>query len=320
MARWLVGAYGPDMDGTAPGVTVLRDRADGSLERDDALVAALASPSFLAVDGDTVYAALEGSQEVVALDRATLAVTERASSGGQWPCHVGVYDGTVVAANYGDGVLGVLGTAPLALVQQVTATGSGPHPAQEGPHAHATFLLADGRVLSADLGADRIHVHDLVDGRLERTASIALPAGTGPRDVAQHSSGTILVMGEHGNTITILDERLEIVETVPVPGAQPTDQGAGLAIAATGFVYTALRGSNTIGVLRIDATGRTLEPVGSVSTAGDWPRHLVLGDGVVHVANQQSSTVASFRLGPDGLPVLIGEPLTVANPTFLLRA
>ena len=95
MGRWLVGAYGPDMDGTAPGVTVLRDRADGSLERDDALVAALASPSFLAVDGDTVYAALEGSQEVVALDRVTLAEIGRASSGGQWPCHIGVFDGTV---------------------------------------------------------------------------------------------------------------------------------------------------------------------------------------------------------------------------------
>ena len=318
MTRWLVGAYGADMDGSAPGIVTLRSRPDGSLEPDETIARPLASPSFLAADATRVYATLEGSREIVALDRQTLVEVARSSSGGQWPCHVSVVGDVLIAANYGDGVLGVIDTATFELVQAVTAEGSGPHPAQEGPHAHSSLALPDGRVLSADLGADRVHVHTVAEGRLQRTASVALPAGTGPRDLLRHPSGHALVLGEHGNTVTVLDASLAIVESVAVPGALDADQGAGLVLSDAGFVYTLLRGSNLVGVLRIGDDGRGLRAIGTVSTAGDWPRHLALDGDVLHVANQQSATVASFRLAEDGSPTLIAAPTAVANPTYLL--
>ena len=46
MTRWLVGAYGADMDGSAPGIVTLRSRPDGSLEPDETIARPLASPSF----------------------------------------------------------------------------------------------------------------------------------------------------------------------------------------------------------------------------------------------------------------------------------
>ena len=60
MTNWLVGAYGPEMDGTASGITGLRSRPDGSLEPVDGFLIEAPSPAFLArVDG-LLCAALEG--------------------------------------------------------------------------------------------------------------------------------------------------------------------------------------------------------------------------------------------------------------------
>ncbi|CAN5208409.1 hypothetical protein BH11ACT5_BH11ACT5_21750 [soil metagenome] len=43
------------------------------------------------------------------------------------------------------------------------------------------------------------------------------------------------------------------------------------------------------------------------------------GDGdVLHVANQVSNSIASFRLGSDGMPSLIAEPTAVPSPNYLL--
>ena len=316
MSEWWVGAYGPDLGGTAPGITRLRRRDDGTLEVDDSIVVELASPSFLAADHSTLYATLEGSAEVAVVDRKTLSVTRRVSSGGAYPCHLGLYGDTVIVANYGDGSLAVLDGDILS------ATGSGPHPAQDGPHAHSSLELEPGIIVSADLGADRIHVHTLVDGVLTRTASVELPPGTGPRDLLLHPSGMLLVLGEHSSAIIVLDWRggeLLFVDSFGLPGAEPGDQAAGLVVSHDGVIYALLRGSNRVSVLGSSEDGRALERLGSVSSEGEWPRHLALDGRILHVANQLSSTVASFELGDDGLPVLIGSPTAVASPTYLLQ-
>ena len=317
MSTWLAGTYTADMDGTAQGILALASRPDGSLEV-TGLAAVASSPSYLLADGDTVYAVAEAAGQVVAFTRSAdgLERGAAASAGGEAPCHLGLYGSTLIASNYVSGSLGVLDTSPLALVQQLDATGSGPHHVQDGPHAHSTLQLADGRVLSADLGADRIHVHTLTGGSLERTASVELPGGTGPRDIVQLASGNLLVLAELGGAVLVLSPALETLATVPIPGAEPGDHAAGISLWGD-FVYVALRGSNTIGVLRL--TDATLEPVASVSSAGNWPRHHAVDGSVLHVANQLSSTVASFDLSEGGIPRLLAEPTPVASPTFLLR-
>jgi 6-phosphogluconolactonase (cycloisomerase 2 family) len=316
-----VGAYTADMGGTAVGIAALGSLPDGSLEY-LGTAATSASPSYLAAHGDLVYAAAEAAGRVEVYRRGNgfaLELVASAEAGGVAPCHVARYGDTVIAACYVDGRLGVLTAEPLALAHVLEGAGSGPHPAQDGPHAHATFALDASTILSADLGADEIYAHTLTDGLLTRTRSVRLPAGTGPRDFLRHPSGLILVLGELGLTITALNNRLETVATVDLAGGAPGDHGAALSTSADGrFVYAGLRGSNRISVVEVADGG--LSAVGFVDAGGDWPRHHLIDGEMMHVAHERSSTVASFRIPENGIPELISAPIRVPSPIFLLRA
>jgi 6-phosphogluconolactonase (cycloisomerase 2 family) len=307
VSEFLVGAYGTDMDGSAPGIVKLRSKADGSLERVDGFLIEAISPAFLARGGDgTLYAALEGENAVFEVGGA------RWPSGGVWPCHIGVYGDDVVVANYFNGTLG---TRRGQVVEPLA--GRGPHAAQDGPHAHSTAEIAAGVILSADLGADRVVIHSLVDGVLTQTGSVALPPATGPRDLLV-AGDLLYILGEHRRVIITAvwrDGTLTLLDEIGLPGAADSDQAAALVLA-NGFLYALLRGSNQISVLRVSGDG--LEAVGSVSSGGDWPRHAVADSGFLHVANQRSGTVTSFALGDDGMPVAVGEPCHTPSPTYLL--
>ena len=308
MTNWLAGAYGPEMDGTAAGITQLQSRADGSLEPVDGFLIEAPSPAFLARANGRLYAALEG-EGVVLVDG------ERFSSGGGWPCHLAVYGDDVVVANYFDGHLALLSGQVVE-----PEPGSGPYPRQSGPRAHSTALLAPGVIAKADLGADRIDILSLIDGVLTPLSTVGLPSGTGPRDLLIND-GLLYILGEYGRNVTIAEwtgGALELLGAEDLPGAHEDDAAAALAIGG-GYLYAGLRGTNQIAVLSVGADGRSLAGVTSVSSAGNWPRHLVLDEGVLHVANQLSNDVASFAVGADGIPRLIAEPTPVASPTYLLR-
>jgi len=320
MKKWLAGTYTADMDGAADGIETLSSRPDGSLQSAGLAVTA-DSPSFVRATAEAVYAVSEATGELVAYVRGPgteLIETSRASSGGEAPCHIGVYGSVVIVSNYVSGTLGVLTLDSLELVQVLDAEGSGPHEAQDGPHAHSTVQLASGLIVSADLGADRLHVHSFEEDRplLTRISSVELPAGTGPRDVRQLASNRILVLGELSSELLLLDESLDVLATTRIPGSQPGDHAAGISVWGD-FVYVTLRGSNRIGVLRID--GDELVAVADVSSEGDWPRHHVIDGDVLHVANQLSSTVASFRIDEAGIPRIIAKPTPVFSPTYLER-
>jgi 6-phosphogluconolactonase (cycloisomerase 2 family) len=315
------------VEGTGTGIGLARTGPDGRLELVDT-VAPIASPSWLVERAGHVYATAEGSGEVHSFRRDGMSLVHDGivSSGGTLPCHLTLLDSALVVSNYADGPVGVIALTPDGsvgeLVQSLAGEGSGPRPSQPGPHAHASLLVDAATVLTLDLGADRIHVHHLDNGRLERTASVVVAAGTGPRDVAVHASGLIFVLGELSGDVLVYewaDGGLELVASVPVPGRVEGDHGAGLAFSADGrFIYTGLRGSHRVSVLSVSDDGRELTPVGWVSSEGEWPRHLVVDGDVLHVANQVSNSIASFRLGADGLPTLIGAPTAAPSPAYLL--
>lgn len=334
MSEWFAGGYTADMGGDAVGISVLSSRADGSLEN-LGVVASTESPSYLLVTESTVFAAGEGAGSVSAFSRTgptSLAETTVVSAGGAAPCHLALYGDSLVVACYLDGNLTTLDRETLESRGVLGSEGSGPRAEQDGPHAHSSAQLPDGRIVSADLGADRIHVHSIVDGRLVRESSLELPAGAGPRDIHVLSNGLILVLAEFGLEICVLDTgtdgTLLITDRVPLPGAVAGDQAAAIAVTADeGFVYSGLRGSNRVAVLALTVSGTTGHPrralfsnLGSVSAEGHWPRHLVVDGDILHVANQRSSSVASFRIGETGLPSLIADPTHVATPTVLARA
>ena len=321
-----VGGYTTTMGGDALGIGLLRWHHDGAgLEVLD--TTPTSSPSFLAAGLDGVLYATDEVGRIEAFrpgPRLTLQPLGGQPTSGGFPCHVSVTRDRLFVSNYLDGSIDVFsltvdGRVDL-LIQTLPSEGSGPNPVQQGPHAHST-LLRGSTLLSADLGADRVHVHALMHGQLVRTASVALPPGTGPRDLIALAGRTIL-LGELDGGLFALDERGRITATGSVSNDWlEGDHAAGFAIDTAGrFGYTGLRGSNRIAVFR----AADLSPVTTVSCGGDWPRHLCVinagdtGD-VLLVANQLSSTVAAFGLDPNtGIPFPLGSPVNVASPTFLL--
>ena len=321
-----VGGYTTTMGGDALGIGLLRWHHDGAgLEVLD--TTPTSTPSFLA---DGFNGVLYATDEVGRIEafrpgpRLTLQPLGGQPTSGGFPCHVSVTRDRLFVSNYLDGSIDVFsltvdGRVDL-LIQTLPSEGSGPNPVQQGPHAHST-LLRGSTLLSADLGADRVHVHALMHGQLVRTASVPLPPGTGPRDLIALAGRTIL-LGELDGGLIALDERGRITATGSVSNDWlEGDHAAGFAIDTAGrFGYTGLRGSNRIAVFR----AADLSPVATVSSGGDWPRHLCVinagdtGD-VLLVANQLSSTVAAFGLDPNtGIPFPLGSPVNVASPTFLL--
>lgn len=316
---FLIGGYGPDTGGAAAGISTAA-RGTDALEPDGGVLEA-PSPSWIAVRGDRMVAALEGSGALASFSLSGSGWVHDAviDLGGESPCHAAFLDDTTVAvACYGDGAVIVVDLRAPAVVQRLDGAGRGPLPAQEGPHAHHVHLTADGRVLTLDLGADALHVHDAADGRLTRTQTISLPPGTGPRDLHRLPSGHLALLGEWSCELLVLDsETLAVLDALPLSGAtRGQDQAAALGVSADGrFLFAGVRGANRIAVFAIE--GDDIRPLTWVSSGGDWPRHLLVDGDLLHVANQRSDEVTTFRIGADGVPVPVGRAATSA-PTCVV--
>ena len=251
----LVGGFGPLNGESCRGiewVTVAGDEGGGSRAGDadaDAgravgsvargLVADLPSPTWLLRWRDVIVAVLENTGELASMrlslhgGRPSLTMLSRVAVPGEGPTHaVATHDdrgsAVVLVADYGDGTIAVHGLDEAGRIceskQSIPApAGHGPLPAQEGPHAHWILPLPDGRVLTTDLGADRVHVHEWDDGVLRRVGSIVLPAGTGPRDMhllpMPDGGWRVAVVGEWGGDVTVLDLGAGHAASVPAPGS-----------------------------------------------------------------------------------------------------
>lgn len=327
-STWFVGGFGPDLECESDGISVMRSRTDGTLELSH-VAAAVPSASFLVVDGDRVYSTLEGAGEVAAFcrDGETLSDLRTTYSGGQFPCHLTVRGSIVIAANYGTGTLGVL---ELSLIsgtidtrQRKEAAGSGPRPQQEGPHAHSSLFVDESTLFTLDLGADRIRIFDYSDFALSQVDQVALPDGFGPRDIVARPGNLFYVLGELGCGFLVFEWRDRVLRqlcAITLPGATEGDQASAIAISADGrHAYVGVRRSNLIAVLTVSEDGRSVAPLTAVSCEGDWPRHIVMHDDVLHVCNQLSHSVASFRIDENGIPKLIAPPTRVLSPTYLAR-
>ncbi len=327
--EFLVGGYTSSMNGNAEGIGALvRSGPDDSLTYSGP-IATTSSPSFLAlgVVPGLVYAANEGEGRVEAFslgDDGGLRHLGGQPTAGSLPCHLTVTATWLYVANYGSGDIDVFplerdGTiAPLH--QSIPSTGSGPHPAQDGPHAHSTLVI-DDLVLSANLGTDAVDVHQWRAGQLTKVRSLAIPAGSGPRDFARTPDGRVWLLGELSGEIFALDG-LDTDEPHIAASGQAAvspvagDHAAGLAVGDDGrFLYTGLRGSNRIAVFDTYAFAAVID----VGCGGDWPRHLTIDDGVLHVACERSSTVTAFAIdAATGVPRQVETAIPAPTPTYLL--
>ena len=190
-------------------------------------------------------------------------------------------------------------------------------------------MLPDGRVMTTDLGHDLVRVWRFVPGEgLKPDHQVVLPLGSGPRHMARHRSGTVFVDTEYSVEVAAVrmepDGTYELAAVVPASatGAKDGDAGAEIALSPDGrFAYVGVRGTNRICVLEVASDGIGLEPRGEVPCGGEWPRHHLVREGWLYVANEGSDDVVSFRLDPEtGLPDGPVGRVETGSPSMLLVA
>ncbi|MCK2035156.1 lactonase family protein [Microbacterium sp. SSW1-49] len=307
---------------------------------------------------DVVYAALEGAAAVQAFVRtgdATLAPLGDPVEAGDSVCHVAVAPNgsALIASCYGDGRVVRIGLdatgrpvadrdnaaaalraallgeeQPEAVPAGVGAAASDPHAAggDRASHAHAAAFLPDGRIATTDLGFDLVRIWRLTATGLALDHEVTLPLGTGPRHMVMHPSGHLHVVTEYSCEVFTLaagpDGTWSIASSVlSSPIAQiGTDFPAELARTRDGaFLYTALRGSNTIAALRVRGGGESLEPIALADSGVDWPRHHLVYEGKLLVAGQLSDTITLLDLDErTGAPLGIRHEAAAPSPTCFL--
>lgn len=344
-ATLLVGGYTGD-SGAAVGIEAVRVRGDAGLEAVGTAVIA-DSPSYLArhPHRDVVYAACEQAAEVRAFGvqggGRVLEPLGEAWGAGSLVCHVAVdpHGRWLVGSSYGDGLVhlytldeagAITGSfaGSAAVDRAAAASGAAPRPSR----AHAALPLPDGRIATTDLGHDLLRIWSVVDGAdglaLALDQELALPVGSGPRLLDLHPNGCIYIVTEYSIELLVVapdgaDGAYALSGIFPVlpDGEAPAegDCGAHISIdAAASRVYATVRRRNSLHTFGIAEDGRTLHPLAEISTGGNWPRHHLQLDGLIHVANQLSNTVASFALDAEGIPTALVGEFAVGAPTCLL--
>lgn len=335
---FFVGTY---TEGESQGIYKYELYADGSLKK-VGLMADADNPSFLAFSpgGDYLLAVNEVNDEnrmgyisSFKIEKDTLSFVDQKPSGGAHPCHVAANgEGFVVVANYTGGNMGLLkieaGGQLSDLLDVQQHQGKGPHPRQEGPHAHSGWFTRDGRVISADLGTNQLWISEIdpKTNRFQPVDTLSMEPGAGPRHLAMHPREPwMYVINELSSSVSLIREHsetgdLEMVQTTSTlpEGFSGENTCADIHISPDGkFLYASNRGHDSIAIFSIDPETGTVSAIGHESTRGETPRNFSLSpDGkFLLVANQNTDTIVSFkRDGETGLLTFqdeIGAPTPV---------
>lgn len=209
------------------------------------------------------------------------------------------------------------------------AAASDPYALETEPrisHAHAAQFLPDGRIATTDLGFDLVRIwRPTVEG-LTLDHEVVLPRGTGPRHMVMHPSGHLHVVTELSAEVFTLapgyDGTWSVVSsTVTAPIARAgADYPSELTRSRDGeTLYTALRGINTIAALRVKGSGETVEPFAMTDSGVDWPRHILVHEGLLLTAGQRSDDITVIDLdGRTGAPGAIRHQAPAPAPTHFL--
>ncbi len=346
--------FGTYTNALSRGIYVSRLDADTGRLSAPELAAETPSPCFINVSPDEkfLYAANSvktfngenaGAVSAFAIDKVSgkLKLLNEKSSGGGGPCHVSVdaTGKTLFAANYGggsvksislnkDGSLGDGGNFFQFHGHSVNTN------RQAGPHAH--FMTTDPSnrfTLACDLGTDKVMVYKLTDGILTPNdlPFATVPPGSGARHLAFSRDGKFAhVINEIGCTITTFawdsnKGKLDLVETIsalpPGVAVQNSFTAAEILVSPNGkYVYTTIRGHDSVSVFAVDAHNGKLTFVQNISAGGKVPRGLGIdptGRWLI-TANQKSDNAVEFaidaltgKLSPTGQELKIGAPVDV---------
>lgn len=347
-----IGGYTAELGGAARGIVTAALDRDGTLA-ELRLGAPAANPSFVAQHPHlpVLYAVGEHDGTVrafaIASDGALTPLGEPVPAGAV-ACHVAIDpDGRFAAvACWGSGqvVIYALDAASGAIGERAdTAPAIDPYSSDlplpsasssqssQSPRvsrAHYSHFLADGRLLTTDLGFDLVRVwrYSTAERAFELDHEVVFPCGAGPRHAAVGPDGRIYVVCEDAVAVYALEAdatgRYAMVDWSPLRTAPPVpgDYAAHISLSADGgLIYATVRGSDVVAVLRTAPTG-ALAPFAEVPSGGDWPRHHLVTRDRLYVANQRSNELTVFALGADGVPGEVVQRCTTGSPTAIVPA
>ncbi|MBB4967535.1 lactonase family protein [Saccharothrix violaceirubra] len=329
--RVYLGTY-TTWSGGGKGIGIgVADRTTGRV-RSTGVISNVANPSFVVVEGNRLYAVNEspqGAVTAVSLDGATPRVLNTKPTGGGDPCHLVVFQGHVISANYSSGSVSVnpikadgsLGDR----TDHVRHQGSGPDQSrQAGPHAHQ--VVVDPRreyVLAVDLGTDSVYTYRLAGGKLTPVSTARVQPGAGPRHLAFHPNGqyayianeldsTLVVASYANGVLTPLAKLPTVPSGTP---ANPRNYPAEVLVSADGrFVYVSNRGHDSIAVFSVE--GDTVKLLETTPVGGKFPRHLALDASgkLLFASNQNSNTVTTFTVDQGSGRVKLASTFTAPIP------
>ncbi|SDQ59071.1 beta-propeller fold lactonase family protein [Microbacterium sp. cf332] len=210
-----------------------------------------------------------------------------------------------------------------------------PAPAHPGPdedagaarpsRSHQARHLPGGLIATTDMGLDLVRFWRDGGARgLRPVQQVALPLGSGPRHTLWHPSGHLYVLTELSREVFVLSADREGVwrmrSATGLLGSLDDDTAAEIAMTPDGeTVYAGVRGSNTLGVLRVSGAGDRLEQLALVDAGVSWPRHHVVVRDTLLVAGQHSDDLVSMSRDPrTGVPGRVRHRVGVPSPTCVL--
>jgi len=355
-ARGSLAYFGTFTNSLSRGIYVSRlDDQSGILSAPE-LAAQVSNPNFLAVSpsGKILYAATRGEKipneppgavNAFVIDAPTgrLARLNQKSSGGAGPCYLSVDAAGrfLFVANYAGGSMKSFLLQPDGSIGDegtfIQHHGHGVDPSRQSePHAHWVAVDPSGRfALACDLGMDKVMIYKINPANAELTANdppfATVPPGSGARHLAFSRDGKFAhVINEMTCTITTFawesrHGKLTSLETIsalpPDTAMQASFSGAEIVMRPDGkFVYTTLRGHDSISVFATDVKGGRLTFVENVPSRGQIPRGLGIdpaGRWLI-VCNQKTDNAVVFginartgKLTPTGQKLQIGGPVDV---------
>ena len=245
---------------------------------DITLATEVASPSFLAIEGNHLYACSElsgeGKASAFSITSSGLTKLNEQPSMGAGTTYISAKNRGVFVANYGGGSVTSFHTLPDGSlskpVSHIQFEGSGPNrERQDRSHAHSALSSPDGRFLLVnDLGLDRIVIYRVNSATSELTPNdppyFSSRPGVGPRHIAWHPNHRWLYsVNELDSTVDLLDwnssagtlTQRAFFSTLDPAFPKNTAFAGEIAISSDGrFLYVGNRvASDTLAVFSIDA-------------------------------------------------------------------
>jgi 6-phosphogluconolactonase len=307
-----------------------------------------ATPSSLALDASErfLYAVNEineyeglpsGTVEAYAIDATDgslkLVNKQKLSLSATAPRHAAVSpDGrALVVAVHGGGAYNILPLWEDGSVGAVSGilkeTGSGPHDEQRSAHPQMVVFDRAGRVVSADLGTDRLNVLKLKTAQLAIAGRYAARVGDGPRQVAFHPNGHLLFVaneldasvacyGYDADKGQIVGRRAHV--TTACCGSAG---GVVMAIDPAGeFLYTShRRGSGGVSMWRIAGNTGSLQRLQIVDEGGARLHELAMtpdGKSLLGLSREDGGVfgwgVVNGQIGPGVQLTSLEAPMSIA--------